>query len=59
MRSTQYQLGTWEPSQHLLVDRGKQRNLVSRWSLAGPSGYPLTCSSKFDKEKNVGSHEDA
>jgi hypothetical protein len=31
MRSMQYQLGTWEPSQHLLKDRGKPRKPVSRW----------------------------
>jgi hypothetical protein len=28
------QLGTWEPSQHLLENRGKPRKSVSRWSLS-------------------------
>jgi hypothetical protein len=36
------QLGTWEPSQHLLEDRGKPRKPVSRWPVAGPSGCILT-----------------
>jgi hypothetical protein len=31
MRSMQEQLGIWEPSQHLLEDRGKPRKPVSRW----------------------------
>jgi hypothetical protein len=53
MRITQYQVGPWESSQHLLVDRGKQRNPVSKWSLAGTSGYTLTSSSKSEKEKRV------
>jgi hypothetical protein len=39
MRSTQWQLGTLEPSQHLLQERGKPRKPVSRWPVAGPSGF--------------------
>jgi hypothetical protein len=31
MRSTQKQLGNWEPYQHLLRDRGRPRKLVSSW----------------------------
>jgi hypothetical protein len=35
MRSTQQQLGTWEPSQHSLEDRAKPGEPVSRWLVAG------------------------
>jgi hypothetical protein len=30
-------LTTWEPTQHLLKDRGKPRKAMSRWPVAGPS----------------------
>jgi hypothetical protein len=40
----QWQLGIWEPAQHLLEDRGKPRKPVSRWPVAGPSGCILTTS---------------
>jgi hypothetical protein len=42
MRSLQQQLGIWEPSQHLLEDRGKPRKPVSRWPVAGPYLSSLT-----------------
>jgi hypothetical protein len=35
----QWQLGTWEPLQHLLEDKENQENQpVFRWPVAGPSG---------------------
>jgi hypothetical protein len=33
-----------EQSQRLLEDRGEPRDSVSRWPVAGPSGYILTSS---------------
>jgi hypothetical protein len=43
----------WEPSQHLLLDTGKPRKKpVSRWSVAGPSGYWLLASSLAFKVKH-------
>jgi hypothetical protein len=46
---------TWnlEPSQHLLKDRGKPRKPVSRWPVAGPSGYTLTYSQQSGKQVYV------
>jgi hypothetical protein len=44
-------LGIWEPSQHLLEDRGKPRKHVSRWPVAGPSGCILTTSQQSGKQK--------
>jgi hypothetical protein len=40
MRSAQYQLGTWELSQHLLEDEGKPRNPVSHERLPVPWDVP-------------------
>jgi hypothetical protein len=42
MRSTQWQLGNLEPSEHLLKDKGKPRKPVSRSPVAGLSGCTLT-----------------
>jgi hypothetical protein len=42
-------VGTWEPSQRLLENRGKPRKPVSRWPVAGPSGCILTSSQKYGK----------
>jgi hypothetical protein len=39
MRSTQYQLETWELSQHLLEEKGKRRKYVSRCPVAETFGY--------------------
>jgi hypothetical protein len=50
MRSTQWQLGTWEPSQHLLKDRVKPIKPVFKWPVAGPSG--LTSSQQSGKQKH-------
>jgi hypothetical protein len=47
----QYQLGIWEPSQHLLEDRGKPRKSVSGWPVAGPSGIILTTSQQYGKQR--------
>jgi hypothetical protein len=41
IRSTQWQLGNSESSQHLLQGRRKPRNPASRWPVAGPSGFLL------------------
>jgi hypothetical protein len=35
-------VATWGPSQHSIKDRGKPSKPVSRWPVAGPSGYTLT-----------------
>jgi hypothetical protein len=51
MRSMQLQLGIWEPSQHLLENRGKPRKPVLRWPVAGPSGCILTTSLQSGKQK--------
>jgi hypothetical protein len=51
MRSMQLQLGIWEPSQHLLEDRGKPRKPVSRWPVAGPSGCIMTTSQQSGRRK--------
>jgi hypothetical protein len=45
------QFGIWEPSQHLLEDRGKPRKPVSRWPVAGPSGCIQTTSRQSGKQK--------
>jgi hypothetical protein len=45
------QIGIWEPSQHLLEDRGKARKPVSRWPVAGPFGCILTASQQSGKQK--------
>jgi hypothetical protein len=42
MRSTQWQLRSWEPPQHSLKDRGKPEEPVSRRLIAGLTGYILT-----------------
>jgi hypothetical protein len=42
-----------EPSQHLLKDRGKPRNPVTKWPVAGPSGCTLTFNQQSGK-KNMG-----
>jgi hypothetical protein len=47
-------VATWEPSQHLLKDRGKPRNPVSRWPAAGLSGCILTSSQRSGKQKYMG-----
>jgi hypothetical protein len=51
MINMQQQLGIWEPSQHLLEDRGNPRKPVSRWPVAGPSGCILTTSQQSGKQK--------
>jgi hypothetical protein len=51
MKSMQQQFEIWEPSQHLLEDRGKPRKPVSRWPVAGPSGCILTTSQQSGKQK--------
>jgi hypothetical protein len=51
MRGMQWQLGTWEPSQHLLKHRGKPGKPESRWPVAGPSGCILTSSQQSGKQK--------
>jgi hypothetical protein len=45
MRNIQQQLGTWEPSLHLLEDTGRPRKPVLRWPVAGPSVYTRTLTS--------------
>jgi hypothetical protein len=45
------QLGTWEPSEHLLEGRGKPRKPVSRWPVAGPSGCIMTTGQQSGKRK--------
>jgi len=39
MRGSSSNLETGEPSQHSLIDIGKPRKPVSKWPVAGPSGY--------------------
>jgi hypothetical protein len=46
------QLGTWEPSQHLLRDREKPKGHVSRLQLAAPC-LPLTRSPTDEASINV------
>ena len=45
-------LGSWEPSQHLLEDRGKSRKCVSKWVVTGPSICKLI-SSQQSGEKTM------
>jgi hypothetical protein len=49
MRCAQEQLGTWEPSQHLLEDRGKPSKPARRLPVAGHSGYIVTPSQEPGK----------
>jgi hypothetical protein len=44
---------TLELSQYLLEDRGKPREPVSRWPVAGSSGCTLTSSDQSGKQKIV------
>jgi hypothetical protein len=37
----------------LLKDRGKPRKPVSRWPVAGPSGYTLTTSQQSGNQYNM------
>jgi hypothetical protein len=49
MRSTQWRLGTWEPSQLLLEDRAKPRKPGSIWPVAGLCRCSLTSSQQSRK----------
>jgi hypothetical protein len=47
------QLGTWEPSQHLLKDTGKPRKFVSIWPVTGPSGCVLNSDQQSGNERHL------
>jgi hypothetical protein len=57
MRSAQYQLGIWGPSQHLLVGRGKPSASVSKWPVAGPFGKTLASSQESSSWRTQRSSE--
>jgi hypothetical protein len=56
MRSMQQQLGTWEPSQHLLKDRGKPRKPVSSWPEAQARLNSIKESSPYLKQNTTLHH---
>jgi hypothetical protein len=46
-----WQLGNWEPSQHLSEDREIRRKPILKWPVAGPFGNILTGSSLGNERK--------
>jgi len=46
-------LGPWEPSQHLLEDRGKPKKCLSKWVVTGPPICILISSQQSAKRRRT------